>query len=105
EALLEHCRTLERAAGRERRLRWEARTLDLDLLVYGRETRQSPELTLPHPRLGERRFVLQPLADVAPNLYVPLPFDATVADLLKRCPDIDEPSSTVFALLEPSQPV
>jgi len=47
------------------------RTLDLDLLVYGDETIDEPGLTVPHPRLHERRFVLEPLAEVAPGLVVP----------------------------------
>ena len=53
EALLAYCHDLERAAGRTRRTRWAARPLDLDLLLYGSETRTSSQLALPHPRLGE----------------------------------------------------
>lgn len=102
EALLAHCHRLERAAGRRREEGdvWAPRTLDLDLLVYGAEARQREGLRLPHPRLGERRFVLQPLADLAPNLYVPAPFSATVAELLARCPDPDTPVRTPHRLLE-----
>lgn len=88
EALFEVCQRLERAAGRDpERPRWAPRPLDLDLLVYDEETHQSERLTLPHPRLAERRFVLRPWADLAPNLYVPAPFDATVTELLQRSPD------------------
>jgi 2-amino-4-hydroxy-6-hydroxymethyldihydropteridine diphosphokinase len=66
--LLERCRALEEAAGRVRSERWGPRTLDADvLLVEGAEVDQ-PDLTVPHPRLWERRFVLQPLADLAPDL-------------------------------------
>ena len=101
EALLAVCHDLEQAAGRLRRLRWMARTLDLDVLVYGRETRHRPGLVLPHPRLGARRFVLQPWADLAPNLYVPPPFDDTVAGLLRRCPDADVPRRTGYRLHHP----
>lgn len=104
EALLAYSHDLERAAGRQRRQRWRSRTLDLDLLVFGRETRTGAGLVLPHPRLGQRRFVLQPWADLAPNLYVPPPFDATVAALLRRCPDADAPARTAFLLLESSKP-
>ena len=100
EALLAYCHDLERAAGRRRRDRWMARTLDLDVLVYGRQTRRGPGLTLPHPHLGVRRFVLQPWADLAPNLCVPPPFDATVAELLRRCPDPDVPRRTDHRLLD-----
>ena len=92
EALLAFAHTLEEAAGRRRAdvPRWSPRPLDLDLLLYGQEQRSGDEtggLILPHPRLGERRFVLCPLADLAPNFSVPPPFSATVGDLLARCPD------------------
>ena len=104
EALLAYCHDLERAAGRQRRLRWRPRTLDLDLLVYGQQVHQALGLVLPHPHLGRRRFVLQPWADLAPNLYVPPPFEASVADLLRRCPDADVPARTEHQLLESSKP-
>ena len=104
EALLAYCHDLERAAGRQRRLRWRPRTLDLDLLVCGQQVRQAPGLVLPHPHLGRRRFVLQPWADLAPNLYVPPPFDASVAELLRRCPDADVPARTAYPFLESSKP-
>jgi 2-amino-4-hydroxy-6-hydroxymethyldihydropteridine diphosphokinase len=66
--LLERCRALEEAAGRVRAERWGPRTLDADvLLVVGAEV-DEPDLTVPHPRLWERRFVVQPLADLAPDL-------------------------------------
>lgn len=60
--------------------RWGPRTVDLDLLVYGDEVRDEPGLTLPHPRLHERAFVLVPLAEIAPGLLVP--GRGRVADLL-----------------------
>ena len=81
------------------------RTLDLDLLVYDQQRRDAPGLVLPHPRLGQRRFVLHPWADLAPNLYVPPPFDASVADLLHRCRDTDVPTRTAYQLLEPPKPM
>ena len=66
--LLERCRALEEAAGRVRTVRWGPRTLDADVLwVQGCEV-DEPDLTVPHPRLWERRFVVQPLADLAPDL-------------------------------------
>lgn len=55
----------------------------MDLLLYGNLESSSPELTLPHPRLRERRFVLEPLAELAPDLAVP-PDGATVRELLAR---------------------
>ena len=62
---------VERELGRERRERWGPRTIDLDLLLYGDETVGEPGLTVPHPRLYERRFVLEPLAELDPALVVP----------------------------------
>jgi 2-amino-4-hydroxy-6-hydroxymethyldihydropteridine diphosphokinase len=62
---------IEQAAGRKRAERWGPRTLDLDLLVYGDERVESEALTLPHPGIAERGFVLAPLHDIAPTLAVP----------------------------------
>lgn len=68
DALLE----IERAHGRRRtrERRWGPRTLDLDLLTHGQAVIDEPGLTLPHPRLRERRFVLEPLAEIAPDLPI-----------------------------------
>jgi len=72
EALLVQLRSLERQFGRpEAYERWGPRVLDLDILVFGRERREDPELTLPHPGIVERNFVLYPLADIAADLEVP----------------------------------
>jgi 2-amino-4-hydroxy-6-hydroxymethyldihydropteridine diphosphokinase len=70
-ALLEELKTIEESAGRTRSLRWGPRTLDLDLLLYETLTLEEPELTLPHPGLRERPFVLIPLAELAPELRLP----------------------------------
>ncbi len=69
--LLDVLLAVERELGRERRERWGPRTIDLDLLLYGDEQLEEPGLTLPHPRLHERRFVLEPLAELNPGLVVP----------------------------------
>ncbi|HEX5207240.1 MAG TPA: 2-amino-4-hydroxy-6-hydroxymethyldihydropteridine diphosphokinase [Steroidobacteraceae bacterium] len=70
--LLESLRAIEREFGRPaERQRWGPRIIDLDLLVYGRERRDEPDLSLPHPGIVERNFVLYPLADLAPDLDVP----------------------------------
>jgi 2-amino-4-hydroxy-6-hydroxymethyldihydropteridine diphosphokinase len=69
--LLDVLLAIERALGRERRQRWGPRTIDLDLLIYGDESIDQPGLTVPHPRLHERRFVLEPLAELNPKLQIP----------------------------------
>jgi 2-amino-4-hydroxy-6-hydroxymethyldihydropteridine diphosphokinase len=69
--LLDVLLAVERRLGRERRERWGPRTIDLDLLLYGDEVIDEDGLKIPHPRLHERRFVLEPLADLAPQLVVP----------------------------------
>lgn len=68
--LLTHMHAVEAAHGRERRVRWAPRTLDLDLLFYDDVSVDEPELVLPHPRLAQRVFVLAPLAELAPELVV-----------------------------------
>ena len=70
--LLAGLQAIEAAQGRPKeRQRWGPRIIDLDVLVYGRERLQDPELTLPHPGIVERNFVLYPLADIAPDLDIP----------------------------------
>ena len=66
-ALLAQLQAIELAAGRERPYRNAPRTLDLDILLYGDEVIDTPTLTVPHPRLHERAFVLRPLAELAPD--------------------------------------
>lgn len=86
EDLLALVKSLERRAGRRRTVRHGARLLDVDLLLYADLERQTPELTLPHPRLRRRAFVLAPLADVAPDWRIP-PDGASVRQLLAALPD------------------
>ena len=69
--LLGHLLDIERLHGRERPYRNAPRTLDLDLLLYGEQRIETPTLTVPHPRLHERAFVLAPLAELCPALEVP----------------------------------
>ena len=72
ESLLAKLQALEKAFGRQpKKVPNESRPLDLDLIAFGRETRNSPELILPHPRAHLRRFVLQPLSEIAPELILP----------------------------------
>jgi len=69
--LLELGRAVERSEGRERRERWGPRTLDVDLLLYGDHVIGEEDLTVPHPRMTERRFVLEPLLEAWPNAALP----------------------------------
>jgi 2-amino-4-hydroxy-6-hydroxymethyldihydropteridine diphosphokinase len=81
--LLGRCRALEAAAGRVRTVRWGPRSLDADVLwVQGCEV-DEPDLTVPHPRLWERRFVVQPLADLAPDLVTSEQLRASGGDVVR----------------------
>jgi 2-amino-4-hydroxy-6-hydroxymethyldihydropteridine diphosphokinase len=72
ESLLQKLQALEKEFGRApKKVLNEPRPLDLDLIAFGAEMRKTPQLTLPHPRAHERRFVLQPLAEIAPDLILP----------------------------------
>ena len=86
DTLLHKLRELEREFGRQpKQILNEPRPLDLDLIVFGNETRNSLELILPHPRAHERKFVLQPLSEVAPDLILPRQ-RKTVSELLAGLP-------------------
>lgn len=81
-SLLRRLRDVERDLGRVRHERWGPRTIDLDLLLWGDRSMATPRLTLPHPRLAERKFVLAPLAELCPRRRVP-GTGRTVGALLK----------------------
>ncbi|MDP2825468.1 MAG: 2-amino-4-hydroxy-6-hydroxymethyldihydropteridine diphosphokinase [Sulfuritalea sp.] len=83
--LLDALFAIEARFGRQRSVKNAPRTLDLDLLLYGEMRSADPQLTLPHPRLHERAFVLAPLAEIAPELTIP--GRGPVAELLLRCAD------------------
>jgi 2-amino-4-hydroxy-6-hydroxymethyldihydropteridine diphosphokinase len=72
EQLMALCHEIERAMGRNRsqELRWGPRRIDIDMIAYGDETRDGPDLILPHPRFAERAFVLVPLNDLAPDVMI-----------------------------------
>jgi 2-amino-4-hydroxy-6-hydroxymethyldihydropteridine diphosphokinase len=81
-ALLDALQSIENQQSRERHTRWGARTLDLDLLLYDNQHIHDERLTVPHPRMTERAFVLVPLIDIAPHLA--LPNGCSVASLLSQ---------------------
>jgi 2-amino-4-hydroxy-6-hydroxymethyldihydropteridine diphosphokinase len=80
--LLQVLQTIETWFGRVRAVRWGERTLDLDLLLFDDRIIETPELTVPHPRLADRRFVLEPLAEIAPDTIEPRT-GRTLSELLR----------------------
>jgi 2-amino-4-hydroxy-6-hydroxymethyldihydropteridine diphosphokinase len=87
ESLLQKLRALEKEFGRPpKKVLNEPRSLDLDLIAFGTETRNSPELILPHPRAHLRRFVLQPLSEIAPDFNLP-GRSKIISQLLAELPD------------------
>lgn len=101
-ALLLELQSIERRHGRVRGAeRWAARTLDLDLLLFDDFSLNTPQLTVPHPRLHERGFVLVPLREIAPELHVP--GHGPVTELLTRVrsDDVQRLAETARAGLEP----
>ncbi|MFC6632820.1 2-amino-4-hydroxy-6-hydroxymethyldihydropteridine diphosphokinase [Microbulbifer taiwanensis] len=82
--LLDRLQAIENAQGRERTVRWGARTLDLDILLFGRQQLDEPRLQIPHPHMGSRNFVLLPLAELEPQLQ--LPSGESIQALLQQCP-------------------
>jgi len=85
EMLLDALQAIEAQQGRERGIRWGARTLDLDILLFGNLVMSTDRLHIPHPQLPHRDFVLQPLLDLAPDLA--LPDGTSLAELRRNCPD------------------
>ena len=93
EGLLEAMAGIETRGGRVRTVPDGPRTIDIDLLDVRGERRRSPRLTLPHPRLHRRRFVLEPLAEIAPRWRHPR-LGATARELLARLPGGGSPGKT-----------
>jgi len=82
-ALLHAMLDIEQSLGRVRRDKWEPRLIDLDVLLYGDQIISSQELVVPHPLMHERRFVLQPLAEIAPHVVHPV-LQMSIAGLLEN---------------------
>lgn len=82
--LLERCLQIELELGRKREIRWGPRTLDLDILTFNQETIETETLTVPHPRICERAFVMIPLHEIKPDLHISAmgkPLDVLVTEL------------------------
>lgn len=88
-SLLAATQAIERALGRVRGRRFGPRAIDLDILFYGDAVVDTPDLVVPHPRIPERRFVLQPLNDIAPDWRHPVT-GQTVAEMLASLPPDDD---------------
>jgi 2-amino-4-hydroxy-6-hydroxymethyldihydropteridine diphosphokinase len=86
QELLEALLSIESDMGRERKKKWDSRIIDLDLLLYGQDVIHMEKLTVPHPLMHLRRFVLLPMAQLAPDLSHPL-LGKTMEELLKRIPE------------------
>ncbi len=84
--LLVQCKEIEKTIGRQKRPRWHEREIDLDILIYGDFQLASEEINVPHPRMTERRFVLVPASEIAPNSIHPAT-RKTIAQLLDECTD------------------
>lgn len=92
-ALLQAIQSLELAAGRERSFQDAPRTLDLDVLLYGQQQMDTPDLSVPHPRMHQRGFVLIPLAEIAPDLLIP--GQGAVQDLVAALPETEKQQGVI----------
>ena len=84
--LLRHCKETEKALGRRQRKRWHAREIDIDILLFAQDCVERENLIVPHERMHERRFVLEPAAEIASDMLHP-GRGASVGELLLSCPD------------------
>jgi 2-amino-4-hydroxy-6-hydroxymethyldihydropteridine diphosphokinase len=97
EKLLAHCQAIERKQGRVRRVRWSARTIDIDILLYGNRIINKPHLVIPHPQLVYRDFVIKPLIQIAPSIDL-MPYPNLRADILSKSSCL---SPSMFLLKNP----
>lgn len=84
--LLRRLQLIEESLGRRRTVKWGPRIIDIDILYYGNLVFDHPQLQIPHPHIGCRRFVLVPLCEIAPELKTP-DVGVSLQQLLERCPD------------------
>jgi 2-amino-4-hydroxy-6-hydroxymethyldihydropteridine diphosphokinase len=84
--LMEQIFKIEKSMGRERKEKYGPRLIDIDILLFNQEQRDDVFLTIPHPQMQNRRFVLVPLVEIAPRLLHPI-LKKTIGQLLKDCPD------------------
>lgn len=87
--LLDVCQQIEQELGRKRAIRYGPRTIDLDILLYNQENKKRQRLTIPHPSMHERAFVLIPLGEIAPEAIVPR-WNQRVRDLIDELPETDK---------------
>lgn len=85
-SLFDQLKNIEYLLGRKTRERWHEREIDIDILILGELIQDNPELTLPHPRMQERRFVLAPAAEIAGNHIHPV-LKLSINEILKMCKD------------------
>nr|WP_299175175.1 2-amino-4-hydroxy-6-hydroxymethyldihydropteridine diphosphokinase [uncultured Allomuricauda sp.] len=99
--LLETILQIERDFGRKRSEHdgYQSRTLDIDIILYGNDTVNSDELTVPHPKMVDRNFVLRPLADIAPQYYHPI-LNKDIRNLLQQCKDRSQLKKTKYKLFK-----
>jgi len=89
-AMLDHLQAIENSQGRVRQSRWAARTIDLDMLMFGQRQMNEARLQLPHPGIAEREFVLYPLQHLVEKLHhpdLPVPGHGMLSELIKSCPE------------------
>ncbi|MYL21994.1 2-amino-4-hydroxy-6-hydroxymethyldihydropteridine diphosphokinase [Halobacillus litoralis] len=98
EELLKVCQSIEDGLGRKRLVKWGPRTIDLDILLYNEENRKAADLTIPHPHMHERAFVIVPLADVDPRAYLPH-LQKQAVELLHELPDAERDSVVLWGYL------
>lgn len=86
EQLLNKCQQIEKICGRKREIRWGPRIIDLDILLYNQENIETKNLSIPHPRMIERAFVLIPLLEIEPNIKIPL-VKSSPRKMIEHLPD------------------